>query len=136
MVTDPNDDEQEFEGVYVEDGGITTDWCGELIASTRPDVLHPTVERASELRPGRQACAPALLRLGRSQHRARPDDRSGAAGKVVGSVTSPLRRVNGQPSFVLWRPRKRLSGTFVLCARAWDRYGNASARSCSTLRLK
>jgi hypothetical protein len=36
---------------------------------------------------------------------------------------------------LLWRPRRHLSGTFALCARAWDRYGNASARSCSTLRL-
>jgi len=43
IVTDPADSEQEFEGVYVEDGGITTDWCGELIASTRPDVLAPHV---------------------------------------------------------------------------------------------
>jgi hypothetical protein len=47
-----------------------------------------------------------------------------------------MHRVSGAPSFVLWRPRKRLTGTFTVCARAWDRYGNASARSCSTLRLK
>ena len=58
------------------------------------------------------------------------------AGKVVGSVTTALRRVDGQPMSALWRPRRRLRGTFVLVARAWDSYGNASARSVSTLRLK
>ena len=56
--------------------------------------------------------------------------------KVVGSARSGMRPVNGQPSFVLWHPRKHLKGTFVVCARAWDRYGNESARSCSRLRLK
>jgi hypothetical protein len=135
IVTDPNDDEQEFEGVYVEDGGITTDWCGELIASTRPDVLHPTV---SVLPSFGRSSRPVHLRFAASDDRniVRVQMTVRHGRKVVGSLSSPLRRVNGQPSFVLWRPRKRLSGTFVLCARAWDRYGNASARSCSTLRLK
>src|SRR6266496_513803 len=43
LVTPPQAEDREFEGVYIEDGGITTDWCGELIPSTRPDVLAPQV---------------------------------------------------------------------------------------------
>ena len=54
----------------------------------------------------------------------------------VGTVTTALRRVNGQPTSAWWRPRRRLRGTFVLLARAWDLYGNASARSVSTVRLR
>jgi hypothetical protein len=60
LVTDSSDEEQEFEGVYVEDGGITTDWCGELIASSRPDVLAPHV---SALPSFGRAGKPARLRL-------------------------------------------------------------------------
>lgn len=134
MVTDPGDDEQEFEGVYVEDGGITTDWCGELIASTRPDFEAPAVRALQSVgRSGR----PVRLRFAAS------DDRNVVkvelivrrAGKTVGSVTTSLRRVNGKPSFAVWRPRRHLHGNFVLIARAWDKYGNRSARSISRLRL-
>lgn len=135
IVTNPNDEEQEFEGVYVEDGGITTDWCGELIASSRPDVLSPHV---SVLPSFGQAGKPVRLRFSASDDRnvVRVQLTVTHGRKVVGSASSPMHRVSGAPSFVLWRPRKRLTGTFTLCARAWDRYGNASARSCSTLRLK
>jgi hypothetical protein len=135
IVTAPNDDEQEFEGVYVEDGGITTDWCGELINSTRPDVLAPHVSVLPSF--GRSG-KPVRLRFSASDDRdvVRVQLTVRRGVKIVGSVTSSLRRVGGRPSFVLWHPRRRLSGTFALCARAWDRYGNASARSCSTLRLK
>ena len=135
IITAPNDDEQEFEGVYVEDGGITTDWCGELINSTRPDVLSPHV---SVLPSFGRVGKPVQLRFSASDDRnlVRVQLTIRRAGKIFGSVTSALRRVDGRPSSLIWRPRKRLSGTFALCARAWDRYGNASARSCSTLRLK
>ena len=135
VITAPSDDEQEFEGVYVEDGGIRTDWCGELINSTRPDVLAPHV---SVLPSFGFAGKPVRLRFSASDDRnlARVQLTIRRAGKLVGSVSSAMRWVDGRPSWVLWRPRKHLSGTFVLCARAWDRYGNASARSCSTLRLK
>jgi hypothetical protein len=135
IVTDPNDEEQEFEGVYVEDGGITTDWCGELIASSRPDVQSPHVSVLPSFgSPGK----PVRLRFSASDDRnvVRVELTVRHGRKVVGSTSSPMRRVSGAPSFVLWHPRKRLTGTFSLCARAWDRYGNASARSCSTLRLK
>src|ERR671930_1182684 len=33
-----------FFGQYIEDGGITTDWCGQLIPSTAPDAVAPTVQ--------------------------------------------------------------------------------------------
>ena len=136
IVTPPGVAEQEFEGVYVEDGGITTEWCGELIPSTRPDLVAPTVRALPSL--GRAGKA-VRLRFAAS------DDRTFArvkltvetrSGKVVGSVTTPMRRVAGQPSWALWHPRRRLEGTFVLVARAWDRYDNESARSTSTLRLR
>jgi len=135
IVTDPNDDEQEFEGVYVEDGGITTDWCGELVASTRPDVLSPQVSVLPSF--GRSG-QPVRLRFSASDDRkvVRVQLAVKRGSKVVGTVRSAMRHVTGQPSFVLWRPRKHLIGTFLVCARAWDRYGNESARSCSRLRLK
>ena len=66
IITAPADDEQEFEGVYVEDGGITTDWCGELINSTRPDVLSPHV---SVLPSFGRAGKPVQLRFSASDDR-------------------------------------------------------------------
>ena len=140
IITAPTDDEQEFEGVYVEDGGITTDWCGELINSTRPDVLAPRISALPSF--GRVGKA-VRLRFSASDDRnlVRVQFQIRRAGKVVGSVSSAVRRVNGKPSWVLWRPRHLKGifgqkGTYVIVARAWDRYGNASARSTSTLRLK
>jgi hypothetical protein len=135
IVTGPNDKEQEFEGVYIEDGGIITDWCGELIPSTRPDVEAPHV---TALRSFGRVGKPVRLRFAAS------DDRNlvrvrltiKRAGKVVGSVMTAMRRVDGMPTSVVWRPRTRLRGTFVVIARAWDRFDNPSARSFSTLRLK
>jgi hypothetical protein len=135
IVTDPGDKEQEFEGVYVEDGGITTDWCGELIPSSRPDVEAPHVTALKSF--GRTG-KPVRLRFAASDDRrqVRVQLIVKRAGKVVGTVTTALRRVDGQPTSAWWRPRRRLRGTFVLLARAWDLYGNASARSVSTLRLR
>jgi len=135
IVTNPGDEEQEFEGVYVEDGGITTDWCGELVPSTRPDFEAPHVTALESF--GR-AGKPVRLRFAASDDRKQVRVRLTIkrAGKVVATVTTALRTVDGRPSSVLWRPRKHLRGTFVLIARAWDGYDNASARSFSTLRLK
>jgi hypothetical protein len=135
IVTDPGDKGQEFEGVYVEDGGITTDWCGELIPSSRPDVEAPHVTALKSF--GRSG-EPVRLRFAASDDRrqVRVQLIVKRAGKVVGTVTTALRRVNGQPTSAWWRPRRRLRGTFVLLARAWDLYGNASARSVSTVRLR
>lgn len=135
IVTGPKDEEQEFEGVYVEDGGITTEWCGELISSTRPDFEAPHVTALKSF--GRSG-KPVRLRFAASDDRklVRVQLIIRRAGKTVGSVTTALRSVDGKPTSALWRPRTRLRGTFVLVARAWDRYGNASARSFSTLRLQ
>ena len=122
-----------FFGVYVEDGGITTDWCGQLIPDTAPDLVPPTVRalasagRAGHVVPLRFSASDdrGLVRVRLTVMR---------AGKLVGSVFSPLRRFGAQASLP-WRPRKRLRGTFTYCARAWDRFGNASAKSCSTVRI-
>jgi hypothetical protein len=134
IVTPPGEDEQEFEGVYVEDGGITTDWCGELIPSTRPDLLAPHVRALPSFgRAGRTV----RLRFSATddRHIVRVRFTITRNGRVVGSVTTPLRRVDGRPSWAVWRPRRHLRGRFTLIARAWDQYGNASALSRSILRL-
>jgi hypothetical protein len=135
IVTDPQEKEQEFEGVYIEDGGITTEWCGELIPSTRPDVLAPHVRALPSF--GRSGKA-VRLRFSASDDRdiVRVRFTVKRAGKILAALYSTSRRVDGTPSSLLWRPRKRLRGTFTWCARAWDRYDNRSARSCSTLRLR
>jgi hypothetical protein len=135
IVTDSKDEEQEFEGVYVEDGGITTDWCGELIPSTRPDVLRPTVTALASF--GRFG-KPLRLRFAAS------DDRNVVriavtikrAGKRIGSFSSGYRRVDGAATSLLWRPRQRLRGVFTFSVRVFDRYGNASRRSSAALRIR
>ena len=135
IVTGPQDTKQEFEGVYVEDGGITTDWCGELIPSTRPDVLAPRVTAlASFARAGK----PVRLRFSAS------DDRNVVriavtikrAGKTIASISSGFRRVNGAPASLLWRPRRRLRGAFTFSVRVFDRYGNASRLSSAALHIR
>jgi hypothetical protein len=134
IVTDPNDEEQEFEGVYVEDGGITTDWCGELIPSTRPDVLAPTVRAlASSGRAGKAV----RLRFAASDDRnvVRVAVTIKRAGKKVGSFTSGYRRVDGAATSLLWRPGRRLRGVFTFSVRVFDRYGNASRPSSAALRI-
>jgi hypothetical protein len=124
-----------FFGQYVEDGGITTDWCGELIPSSAPDVLAPT--------------ARALTSSGRSGKAVRlrltaADDRKAVrvsvtikrAGKRIASFATGFRRVDGSPMSLLWRPRHRLRGAFTFSVRVFDRYGNASRPSSAALRIR
>lgn len=135
IVTDPKDQEQEFEGVYVEDGGITTNWCGELIPSTRPDVLAPKVRALASF--GR-AGKPVRLRFAASDDRnvVRVQVTVRRAGKKIASFGSGYRRVDGAPTSLLWRPRQRLRGAFTFSVRVLDRYGNASRPSSAALRIR
>ncbi len=134
-MTDPKDQEQEFEGVYVEDGGITTNWCGELIPSTRPDVLAPKVRALASF--GR-AGKPVRLRFAASDDRnvVRVQVTVRRAGKKIASFGSGYRRVDGAPTSLLWRPRERLRGAFTFSVRVLDRYGNASRLSSAALRIR
>jgi hypothetical protein len=124
-----------FFGQYFEDGGITTDWCGQLIPSTAPDVLAPTVRALASS--GRSGTA-VRLRF------AAADDRNAVrisvtikrAGERVASFSTGFRRVDGSPSSLFWRPRQRLRGTFTFSVRVFDRYGNASGQSSAALRIR
>ena len=124
-----------FFGQYVEDGGITTDWCGQLIPSTAPDTVVPTVHAlASSGRAGRAV----RLRFAASDDRkvVRFSVTIKRAGKRVASFSTGFRRVDGAPTSLLWRPRRRLRGAFTFSVRVFDRYGNASRPSSAALRLR
>lgn len=134
-IVENESDFREFFGVYVEDGGITTDWCGELVMSSLPDTVAPS--------------ALALPSVGRAGHKvglrvSASDDRGAAkiavtvkrAGRTIASFASGFRKVSGSTVAVSWKAPRRLRGHFTFCVRAADRGGNLSARSCSTLILR
>jgi len=126
---------REFEGVYVEVSGFTTDWCAELIPGSDPDTTAPQVTALPSF--GRAGKA---VRLGYSAS----DDRNlvritatiRRAGKRVATINSGFRRVDGSPRSLVWRHRTPLRGLYTYCIRAYDRYGNTSRLSCTTLRLR
>ena len=126
---------REFEGVYIEDSGFTTQWCGELIPATAPDVIAPRVTALASF--GRVGKA-VRVRFSASDDRnvARITATIRRAGQRVATINSGFRRVDGLPASLVWRPGKRLRGLFTYCARAYDRYGNASRLSCTTLQLR
>jgi hypothetical protein len=60
-----------------------------------------------------------------------------AKNKVVYTATTKAGRMsNGQSYYVLWRPAKRLRGTFPWCVRAIAADGTQSGQSCSTVTLR
>jgi hypothetical protein len=124
-----------FFGKYVEDGGITTDWCGQLLPETTPDFVAPSVTAyASSGRAGHAVPLRFSASDDRGEVRVRLTIARRGAAKTIGSVASSLRTFAARASLV-WRAPRRLHGTFTFCVRAWDAYGNASARSCSTVRI-
>jgi hypothetical protein len=57
-------------------------------------------------------------------------------GRVVGRVRSGFRPASGLIVSVSWKAPRALHGKLAHCVRAWDRAGNASARSCAALTLQ
>jgi hypothetical protein len=124
-----------FFGQYFEAGGLTTDWCGQLLPMTAPDTVGPSVTAlASFGRPGKTV----RLRFSASDDRSvvRIAVRIRRAGKTLATLSSDFRRVDGAPTSLLWRPRQRLRGVFTFSVRVFDRYGNASRPSSAALRIR
>jgi hypothetical protein len=130
-----------FFGEYVEDGGITVDWCG---LRTRLITLaeHPdgTVDYAAPMvtMRGAKARAGGLARLRLSVRDASPTVRVDltviAGAKAVANLSLPAARANGSVLTRTWRvPAKARGKKLRVCAAALDRAGNISARSCARL---
>jgi len=129
-----------FFGTYVEDEGITTDWCGVLgtkgpLTPETVDIAAPSVRAVAAS--GRAGSLVAL--------RASAVDNSGAAatlrltisrnGRTLQTLSVPAR-ADGRVVTARWRAPKALRGELTLCARAVDAAGNESSRTCTTLRLR
>ena len=129
-----------FFGTYVEDEGITTDWCGVLgtkgaLTPETVDIAGPSVRALAAS--GRAGTIVAL--------RASARDNSGAAatlrltiarnGRTLQTLSLPARADGGIVT-ARWRAPKALRGELTFCARAVDAAGNESSRTCTTLRLR
>ena len=129
-----------FFGKYVEDEGITTDWCGVL--GTKGALTPETVDIAAPVVRALAASgrAGAIIAL-----RASALDNSGAAatlrlaisrnGRTLQTLSLPARADGGIVT-ARWRAPKALRGELTVCARAVDAAGNESSRTCTTLRLR
>ena len=129
-----------FFGTYVEDEGITTDWCG-VLGTKGPLTRRPSTSRRPSVR--------ALAASGRAGSmvalRASAVDNSGAAatlrltisrnGRTLKTLSLPARADGGIVT-ARWRAPKALRGELTLCASAVDAAGNESSRTCTTLRLR
>jgi hypothetical protein len=129
-----------FFGKYVEDEGITTDWCGVL--GTKGPLTPETVDIAAPV-------VHALAASGRAGTivalRASALDNSGAAatlrlaisrnGRTLQTLSLPARADGGIVT-ARWRAPKALRGELTVCARAVDAAGNESSRTCTTVRLR
>lgn len=131
----------EFEGRYDEDGGITTQWCGELKErlfsaagqGEALDINSPTLffQVPAKVKVG----APLRLRLG-----ARDDSQAARVDVSVLKGAKALTRMNGiavRPDgtvkVVTWRVPRSARGSLRACAAAFDRAGNSSSRKCVRL---
>jgi hypothetical protein len=130
-----------FFGEYVEDGGVTVDWCGLLErVITLPegrvgvaDFTAPAVKvRAAKARAG------SFAKLSFTVRDASPSVRFDlsviAGGKALTNVTLRSARADGSLRTVAWRVPASLRGKKLrVCAAALDRSGNVSGRSCARL---
>jgi hypothetical protein len=130
-----------FFGDYVEDDGITVDWCGLLErAISLPegrvgtaDFTAPAVKvRAAKARVG------GLARLRFTVRDASPTVRVDlsviAGGKALVNLTRRAAKANGSLRTVTWRvPASARGKKLRVCGAALDRSGNVSGRSCARL---
>ena len=129
-----------FFGKYVEDEGITTDWCGVL--GTKGAAHTRDRRHRGAVRPCARRIRPRRLD-GRAARERR--DNSGAAatlrltisrnGRTLKTLSLPARADGGIVT-ARWRAPKALRGELTFCASAVDAAGNESSRTCTTLRLR
>ena len=132
--------DDEFQGRYDEDGGITTQWCAELqqrllftdqgegVDITSPTLIFkvPAKVKAGTL---------LRLRLGaRDDGQAAHVDVSVLKGaKALTRMDGISVQANGTVKVVTWRVPRSARGSLRACAAAFDGSGNASSRTCVRL---
>jgi len=130
-----------FLGKYVEDGGITTMWCGSLkqrlVFTTEPqakiDSTAPTLRLRSPATARAGGTIPVTL-IARDNGKKTSVDLSMLKGakalvRMNGVAVSPA----GAAKVISWRLPRSAKGTVRVCAAAFDAVGNASARTCVRL---
>lgn len=130
-----------FIGDYDEDDGITTKWCGDLkerfVFSSGGGAPVDTAAPTLRLRSPAQARVGATLRLALA---ARDDSGMASVDVSVLKGAKALTRLNGvavrpdgSAKVISWRLPRSAKGKLRVCAAAFDRAGNASARKCVRL---
>jgi hypothetical protein len=130
-----------FIGDYVEDAGVTVDWCGvRTRIITLPDGPEGTVDftaptvvmRAAKAQAGGLATLRFSVRD--SSPAVRVDLSVIAGGKALANLSLPAAKADGTLHTRTWRvPANARGKKLRVCAAALDRAGNVSARSCARL---
>ena len=130
-----------FIGEYVEDEGVTVDWCGlrtrVITLAETPDgtvdYTAPTVTmKAARARVG--GLAKLRFTVSDASPTVRVDLTVIAGTKALANLSLPAAKANGAVHTRSWRvPAKARGKKLRVCAAALDRAGNISARSCARL---
>jgi len=130
-----------FFGEYVEDDGITVDWCGirtrVITLPDRPDGSVDYVAPKVSMRSAKGKVG-GLVRLGFTVRDASPTVRVDlaviAGGKALANLSLPAAKTDGSLRTKAWRvPASARGKKLRVCAAALDRAGNVSSRSCARL---
>jgi hypothetical protein len=117
----------EFLGQYFEDGGITTDWCGDFEAGTRPQALGDTASPILDSLLARRAGRTATVRFRTYDEsatvRVEVEIRRGARVVAKGTVAA---RGSGALKAATLRLPAGLRGELTAWVRARDASGNAT----------
>jgi len=132
-----------FQGKYDEDGGITTMWCGKLQQRLAFSPVKETIDMTA---PRLSMRIPSQARVGaRVPIRLAAREDGARAGVDLSFLVGakPLQRMNGVPvrpdgtvRVVSWRVPAAARGKLRVCAAAFDRVGNASKRTCASVRVR
>ena len=118
----------EFLGQYFEDGGITTDWCGDFEAGTAPKVLGDTAAPILDTLTARRAGRTATVRFQTwdESPSVRVEVQVRRAGRVL-AKTIVTARGTGVTKTARLRLPSRATGPLTAWVRARDASGNATA---------
>jgi hypothetical protein len=121
-------EQPEFLGQYFEDGGITTDWCGDFEAGSLPKVLGDTAAPLLDALTARRAGRTATVRFQAWDESAtvRVDVQVRRGTRVLAKTVVTARGAGNVKTARLRLPL-RTSGPLTVWVRARDTSGNATA---------
>ncbi len=130
-----------FMGRYDEDGGITTKWCGRLkqalVLSTgsggQVDITPPKLRFTAPARATVGTIVPLRFAVRENGGSTSVDVSMIKGKKALVRMNGVAVRTDGTTKVVSWRVPRSAKGNLRICAAAFDRAGNASARSCVRL---